>query len=132
MKKIITGILLVLGMLGGGLVASVPAQAEVPAVVQTQATADAGAGVLDAGSQVRFTIIHAGIPATIDLYNTSNSGYQYTQSLGETRNSVEKSCPKNSNYKLEVTNPEGQTYYLSPGGCLFPRAGLYYVAYHLA
>lgn len=111
MKKILTAITATLALMFGILGATAPAQAT-------------DAETMAAGASIRFVAVQSGIPRTIDLYNTSNSGHTYQQSLGTTRNSVGKTCPKNSKYRLVVDNPDtspgaGRTHFLDPGQCFY-------------
>lgn len=117
MKKIITGILLVLGMLAGGMVASAPAQAEVAAVAQA---ADGGASTQAVNTDVSFAWLGDGVPATIDLYNTSYTGYEYLQSYQTTRHNVSVVCPKptaGDTWGLYYRNPRGTYVTMQPGDC---------------
>lgn len=101
MKKFAMAALAALALLFGGLVTAAPAQA-------------------DAGTSVAFNGVSQGIPRTIDLYNTNIYGNQYQQPLSTVRHNVERVCPKNSNYRLQYTNPRGTTDILGAGQCFHP------------
>jgi hypothetical protein len=122
MKKIITGIMMMLALLFGGLATSVTAQAE----------PDSGDVTLMSGADVHFMYVEGDIPNSIDLHNTSMSGYQYLQSLGELRHFVYKTCPKSDDFRLRWSHDGGITWTLKPAGeCLVPTvySGTYRVSY---
>lgn len=97
----------------GGLVASAPAQAE-------------EAAPMVHGSSTYFNSIDLDIPRTIDLYNTSITGYEYRQSFGTIRNNVAKTCPKNEHYRLYWFHPDGRKAILAPGQCFWPGQSVQY------
>ena len=114
MKRILTAIALSLGLLLGGAVASAPAQAEVQPMVS--------------GSSTYFNAIDPSIPLTIDLKNTSTTGYKYLQSWNTTRNNVARTCPKNSDYRLSWSKPGGVNHLLAAGQCFWPsQPDLYWI-----
>lgn len=104
MRKVLLSFVAVLGLLLGLGGATAPASADVEP--QT------------AGSYVAFVHRGGGVPATIDLYNTSNSGYEFTQSFNTTRYNVAKVCPKNENWFLLWYGPTGSFGQRSPGTCV--------------
>lgn len=128
MRKIITAILMIAGLLLGGFVSSVPAQADVEADFQSVAPQytiqdvlpQSDAEPMISGSSIFFDTIQTGIPLTIDLHNTSVTGYQYLQSYGTIRNNVAKTCPKSDDFKLMFIDAQGSWHYLEPGQCYRP------------
>lgn len=119
MKKIITGILMVLALLFGGVGLSAPAQAEVEP--------------MRTGSSVWFNHIDGSIPKTIDFHVVKVSGTFFYLSWQETLSNVERVCPKSDEYRLSYRNPEGTQRLLPAGDCLFPGLqGLYEVGYQRA
>jgi hypothetical protein len=105
-KKILTALVATLALAFSGAAFVAPAQADVEPQV--------------AGTSIYFDVIQDGIPKTIDLRNTSTTGYQYLQSYGTIRNNVAKTCPKNDNYKLMFVDSYGSWHYLAPGACYRP------------
>ena len=103
MKKIITGIMMVLTLLFG-----------------VTATAQADVEPMVAGSSIDFYMIQSDIPKTIDLHNTSISGYQYLQSYNTVRNNVYKTCPKSDDFRIMWVGSDDSLHLLSPGDCFYP------------
>jgi hypothetical protein len=101
MKKILTGALMVLALLFGAT-----------------ATAQADVEPMTSASTVLFTNVLPDVPATIDLYNTSTTGYEYTQALHTSHTNVAKVCPKNDYWFLQWTGPTGDFHSIRPGACV--------------
>lgn len=84
-------------------------------------TASADAEPLVSGSSIVFAGLQPGIPQTIDLHNTSTTGYKYLQSYLTTRNNVAKTCPKSDDFKLSWNKGPGTpNHALLPGACFWP------------
>ena len=82
------------------------------------APASADVVPMEAGTSVTFEGVGIDVPQTIDLYNTSNSGYEYTQSLHTVRHNVAKVCPKNDNWFLAYYGASGNYHTAGPGQCV--------------
>jgi hypothetical protein len=67
------------------------------------------------GTSVSFTVLQEGIPETARVRNVVDGVNQW-QPYGTTRHDVDKTCPANSYYKLQVPG-KGGTRLLQPGEC---------------
>lgn len=70
------------------------------------------------GSTVDFAGVGPDVPVTIDLYNTSTTGYFYQQSLYTVRHNVQYVCPKNDNWYLSWTRDGGEQQFAADGRCV--------------
>lgn len=112
MRKSILSAVTALGLLFGGLVSSAPAHADAQPMI--------------AGTSTRFDGLQVGIPKTIDLHNTSISGFKYLQEYATTRNNVAKTCPKSDDYRIQWFHPDGRNAMLAPGQCFWPSQPVTY------
>jgi hypothetical protein len=96
--------------------------------VGTVQTASADAEPQVSGSSVWFQSIDSSIPKTMDLRNTSTTGYKYLQAFGTTRNNVAKTCPRDSGFEIYWSKDGGVNHVLEPGQCFWPsQPDLYWV-----
>lgn len=97
-KSALLALVMALAVAVGGVTAAAPAQAVM-------------------GTSVDFYHIGAGVPSTIDLYNTHMSGATTVQAWGTTSRDVRTTCPKNDNWKIAWVGDGGKFNFLDPGQC---------------
>jgi hypothetical protein len=121
LSKIVTGVLMALGLLLGGLVASVPAQAQpdVATAVSQPATLSGEVGPLVAGSTVRYTGCE-GDGCGKQIYMTNTSGARRSIFMGQYMTNVFRMCPYSIGQKLYVKTPGGTWIRLAYGECYSP------------
>lgn len=116
-----SALLMTLTVAIGGVIAAGPAQAADSVSTQysiTDVLPQSDAEPLVLGTTVHFYLIGAGVPATIDLYNTNTNGDQRLQPWGTERHNIVKTCPKNSNWKIAWVGHDNQFNFLNPGQCM--------------
>ncbi len=69
------------------------------------------------GTSVEFIGRGAGVPATIDLYNTHMSGATSVQEWGAIKYDVKTTCPKNDNWKIAWLGANNNWVFADPGQC---------------
>lgn len=113
--KILTGVLMALGLLLGGLVASTPAQARPDATTTiTQTSGEVSPMVI--GSRVGYTSC-TGDGCGKPIYMTNTSGVRRAWYMGEGWDNVFQVCPYSIGQKLVLRRPNGTYAYPAYGQC---------------
>lgn len=129
MRKIFTATLMVMGLLLGGLVSSVPAQAMTDSNPPVSFSSDPSGDVsLMAYNTVHFNARGAGAPYNIYSYKSTG---RTTQAYGTTKTGVWKVCPIGYT-RLAFWAPNGKSGVRGVGECIvFSLSGAYSIGTYL-